>query len=131
MVQAIERAVLVPALKVAVHRAARRQVLRNGIPLATGAEYIHQPVDHFPDVHRALVAAGLRRRDQWRYQGPLRIRQVTRVAELAPIVESSIFARPHRHPQIDAQSRSNRTNPPHASTTRNQLKRPTLFPDGH
>src|SRR6476646_9495766 len=42
VMDAIERAVPSPQVKIVVHRAARRQVLRDRSPLATGAQHIHQ-----------------------------------------------------------------------------------------
>src|SRR3954452_11931038 len=46
MVESVERAVVLPAAEVVVHRAARGQVLRDRAPLAAGAQHIHQPVHH-------------------------------------------------------------------------------------
>jgi hypothetical protein len=59
VMDAIERAIQRPQVKIVVHRAARRQVLRNRSPLATGAQHIHQAIDHLAHIDRALVAASL------------------------------------------------------------------------
>src|SRR3981081_2521948 len=59
VMDAIERAVPSPQVKIVVHRAARRQVLRDRSPLATGAQHIHQAIDHLAHIARALVAASL------------------------------------------------------------------------
>src|SRR3954464_2829681 len=48
VMDAIQRAVGVPAAEVVVHRAAGRQVLRQRCPLAAGAQDIHKPVDNLP-----------------------------------------------------------------------------------
>src|SRR6266404_4363125 len=59
VMDAIERAVPSPQVKITVHRAARRQILRDRSPLATAAQHIHQTIDHLTHIHRALVAASL------------------------------------------------------------------------
>jgi len=64
MMDAIERAIMVPAAEIAVYRAARRQVLWQRRPLATCAENIHQPVDNLAHHDRPLVAASLGGWDQ-------------------------------------------------------------------
>ena len=66
VVQLVQRAVMLPALEVAVDRAARRPFLRDRGPLAARTQYINQPADHLAHVHRALVAAVLGSRDQAR-----------------------------------------------------------------
>src|ERR1700675_4528643 len=55
VMDAIERAVPSPQVKITVHRAARRQILRDRSPLATAAQHIHQTIDHLTHIHRALV----------------------------------------------------------------------------
>jgi hypothetical protein len=74
MMNAIERAILVPTAKIVVHRAARGQIFRQRRPLATGTQDEHQPVDHLPLIHRTLVAATLGGRDQRADDRPLVIR---------------------------------------------------------
>src|SRR4030081_3935810 len=64
VMDAMERAVPSPQVKIVVHRAARRQVLRDRSPLATGAQHIHQAIDHLAHIDRALVAASLGWRNQ-------------------------------------------------------------------
>jgi hypothetical protein len=59
MVQPVEHAVVLPAQKLAVHRAARRQVRWQRRPLAAGTENIQDPVDDLAHIDRALVAAAL------------------------------------------------------------------------
>ena len=85
VVNAVERAVPFPALGVVIDRAARRQVLRDLIPLTSRAQQIHQPVDHLTDIDRPLVAAPLGGRDQRRDQRPLLVRQVARIAKLVKL----------------------------------------------
>jgi hypothetical protein len=93
---ALERAVVAPQIKVIEQRRARRQVFRDRPPLASRAEDVHDPVHHLADVDRAFVAAGLGRRDQRRNLRPLLVREVTRVAQLAAVVTLAVLRRPHR-----------------------------------
>src|SRR5271166_1397615 len=95
MVDAIERAVAIPAPKIIVHGAARRQILRQSRPLAPRAQDIHQPVDDLPLIDCPLVAAPLGGRNQWPDQGPLFIRHVTWVAQLAAVIPTTISVPPH------------------------------------
>ena len=81
--------------EVVVHRAARRQVLRQRRPLAAGAQDIHHPVHHLAHVDRPLVAAALGRRDQRPDQRPFLVRQVARIAQLAAVVSGAVLGRPH------------------------------------
>ena len=60
----LQRAVPAPQAEIAVHRAARWQVLRDVAPLAAGAQHIHHAVDHFAHVDGTLAAAALGRRYQ-------------------------------------------------------------------
>ena len=99
---AIQRAVVVPQVEEAVHRRARRQVLRDRTPLAAGAEHVHQPVDDLADVDRALVAAALGGRDQGRNERPLFIGEIAGIAQILAIVATTVLVRPHaRGPESD------------------------------
>src|SRR5208282_4930188 len=64
MMYCVQRAVIVPATQVVVHRAPRRQVLRDIPPLAAGAEHIHDAVHQRPFFVLALVSTMLGGRDQ-------------------------------------------------------------------
>ena len=55
----VEGAVPGPAAEIAGHSAARRHVLWQRRPLATGAQNVHQPIDDFAHHHRRLVATRL------------------------------------------------------------------------
>src|ERR1700682_2529686 len=79
VMDAIERAVPRPQVKIVVHRAARRQVLRDRSPLATGAQHIHQAIDHLAYIDGALVAASLGWRNQRLHQRPFLIGQIARI----------------------------------------------------
>src|ERR1700732_1045361 len=80
VMDAIERAVPSPQVKIVVHRAARWQVLRDRSPLATGAQHIHQAIDHLAYIDGALVAASLGWRNQRLHQRPFLIGQIARIA---------------------------------------------------
>ena len=83
---AVQGAVVVPAEKVIVDCAARRQILRQRCPLTTGAEDIHHPIHHGSHINSPLVPAPLGWRDQWADQRPLLVRQVTRIAQMAAVI---------------------------------------------
>ena len=98
---AIQRAIVVPQVKEAVHGRARRQVLGDRPPLAAGGEHVHQPVDDLADVHGALVAAALGRRDQRLDPRPLLVGEIAGIAKAATIVATTVLVRPHaKRPRI-------------------------------
>src|SRR5206468_11203989 len=74
MMDPLQHPVVVPAIKIIMHRAAWREVLRDVTPLTAGTEDIHEAIQHLADVDRTFVAA----RFGWRYQssllGPLLVR---------------------------------------------------------
>ena len=76
-------------------RAPGRQVLRNGAPLTPGAEDVHHSVRHLTDIDRALVAAGLGRRNQRPDLVPLRLSQIALVAQMAAVIAISVLPGPH------------------------------------
>lgn len=117
---ALQRPVVVPQVEIAVHRALRRQVFRDGPPLATRAQDIQQAVHDLADVHRTLVAAALRRWNLGLNQRPLGIGQVARISKLAPIIASTVLGRPHPSPQAGS--------PPF---NHNKLIRFNMFMDRH
>ena len=50
--------------------------------------------DDRPLIDRPLIASPLGGRDQWPDQRPLLIRQVTRVAQLAAVIPTTVLVRP-------------------------------------
>src|SRR3982751_4212256 len=96
VVNAAERAVVVPSVEVVVQGAARRQVLGDRGPLAARAQDIHETVGHLAQVDRPLVPAALGGRDQRGDQRPFRVGQVTWVAQLATVVATTVLIRPHQ-----------------------------------
>ena len=91
MVDAIQRPVIVPKVKIFEQRAARREILGHGTPLATGAQDVHQAVHNFTNIDAPLAAATLGRGDQWRNMPQLLIRHVTRITKLAAIIGTTVF----------------------------------------
>ena len=85
-----------PQIKVAIHRALRRQVLRDSAPLTARAQNEHKPVDDLAHHHRARLAAALRRRNQRLDQRPFLVRHVAGIAKFASVIAPAIFLRPHR-----------------------------------
>src|SRR3954462_15168882 len=52
-------------------------------------------VDNLPLVNRTLVAASLGRRDLRSDQGPLLVRHITRIPQLATVIPAAVLVRPH------------------------------------
>src|SRR3954447_15619703 len=96
VVNAPERAVVVPSVEVVVQGAARRRVLGDRGPLAARAQDVHEAVGHLAQVDRPLVVAALGGRDQWGNQRPFLVGQVTWVAQLATVVAPTVLTRPHQ-----------------------------------
>ena len=91
MMDAIQRPVIVPKVKIFEQRTARWQVLGYRPPLATGAQDVHQTVYHFTNIDTPLATTSFGRRYQGHNMSPFVIRNVTRVAKLAAIIGTSIF----------------------------------------
>ena len=103
MVDAIQRPVIIPKIKIIEQRAAWRQVLGDRSPLAAGAQDVHQTVHNFADIHAPPAPTSFGRWDQRADMRPFIVRQITRVAKLAAIIGTTIFRCPHRScpPWID------------------------------
>ena len=101
VVDAVQRSIPAPAIEVVVYCAARGQVLGDRAPLATGAEDVHQAVDHLAQVDRPLIAARFGRRDQRTDLRPFFIGQVTLIAQPAAVIAGAALLGPHGMPQID------------------------------
>ena len=104
MVDLLQRPIPRPQLKVAVHRALRRKVLRQVPPLAAGFQHVQQTVDHLPEVHRAPAPTPLARRDERPDQRPLRIRQITRVTQAVPPIPLPTLRCPQGAPPLSKYS---------------------------
>src|SRR5271165_7046244 len=98
LVDALERAVPTPKVEVIVEGRARRQILRDGAPLAAGAENVHEAVDNLAYVDVALVAAAFSRRNQRFDMPPLGVGQIARIAQPAAVIASAVFLGPHWRP---------------------------------
>src|SRR3954470_6463048 len=138
VVNALERAVVVPSVEVVVQGAARRQVLGDRGPLAARAQDVHEAVGHLAQVDRPLVAAALGGRDQWGNQRPFRVGQVTWVAQLATVVAPTVLTRPHqRLPPNRAATKEITTDSKHSRCSRMDTKEdqaalnPTTKPLSH
>jgi len=74
MMDTFERSVPIPKIEIAMHRAARRQVLGKSSPLAAGGKDIHHAVHDFAHDDRSLAAAALCWRDHGVDERPFFIR---------------------------------------------------------
>ena len=70
VMDALQGAVPVPELEIVVHRALRRQVFGQRLPLASGPEHVENPVQDFAHVDRAFASTVSRRRDHRHNNGP-------------------------------------------------------------
>src|SRR4051812_47841722 len=98
VVDALQRPVPVPQVKVLPDGAARRQVLRQRLPLTPRPEHIKDRVEDLTNVHRSRAAAALCRTDQRSHQRPFGLRQITLVTQAAPVGGRSMFRLPHEAP---------------------------------
>ena len=113
MMDAGQRPVILPALKVTVQRTPGRKILRDIAPLATGAQYIHEAVDHFPDIDLPAAPAVFGRRNLWLNVRPFLVSQVTRVAKLVPVVPGAVLWSPHAAPRESVAAIESRESRPH------------------
>ena len=95
LVNSLKRSVPTPKIEVIVERRARRQVLRDGAPLAAGAEDVHEAVDDLAHLDMTSIAAALSRRNQRLDMRPFGVGQIARVAEPAASAASAVFVAPH------------------------------------
>jgi hypothetical protein len=91
--------IVVPALKVVVQRASRRQIPGDVTPLTPRAQDVHDAIQHIANVDLTSSATAFGWWDQVLYLRPLVIGQVTRVTELVPVVPVTVFGRPHQAPR--------------------------------
>src|ERR1700722_13870911 len=99
IMQIVQRAVIRPALEIAIDRAAWRQVAGDVAPCATGAQHIHDAVDDLPHVNLPPTSASPRRRDHSLDLRPLLLGQVAGVAQLVPVVPRPVLGVPHKAPR--------------------------------
>ena len=118
MVEALQRAVPIPQREVVMRRALRRQVLRQGLPLAASREHVENRVQDLADVDIARPAAALGRRDHRLDQRPLGVAQVAWIKQATAIRRATTFRLPHRAPLgIDSGARQRITTDSSDSTT--------------
>ena len=109
---AIERAVPTPQIKIIIQGRAGRQVFRDRPPLATGAQDVHQPVDHLAHDDMTPVPTALGRRNERLHKRPFLVRRIARITQSASIVASAIPTRPHRRPPEEVGASLEITNDP-------------------
>jgi len=101
VMNALQRHVITPNVKIFEQRATWGQVLGDRSPLASGAQNVHQAIHDLTYIHAPSAATSLGRWDQPRNMIPFIIRHITRVMKFAPVIRTSIFGYPHRScPQI-------------------------------
>ena len=96
VMNALQRAVPVPELEIVIHRALGRQVLGQGLPLATGPQDVENPVQHLAHIHRPSPPAMSRRRNHRLDNPPFGIGQITRITKAVAIRRTAVFRLPHR-----------------------------------
>ena len=111
MVDALQRAIPIPQIEIVVGRAFRDKVLGQRVPLAAGREHVKDRVQHFAHINAALAAAALGRRNERLNQRPLRIRQITRITQAAPVCRTAMFGLPHRAPIASGLALDNESQP--------------------
>jgi hypothetical protein len=95
MMDPLQRAVPVPEFEIVVHRALRRQVFGQCLPLASGPEHIENPVQDLAHVHRPLTSTVSRRRDHRRDKRPLDVGQIARITKTIAVRCAAVFGCPH------------------------------------
>ena len=92
----LQRAVVGPQIEIIVERALGRQVLGNIAPLATRAQYVHDPIHDLAHIGLALAAATFGRRNERLDMPPFRVGQIARIAQFVTIVFRAVRSRPPR-----------------------------------
>src|SRR5271154_4330663 len=95
VVDAIQRTVPVPQHEIAMRRALGWQIFRHRLPLAAGRQHVENRVQNLADIDRTAASAASRGRDHRRNKGPLRITQITGIAQAAPVGRQTVFRLPH------------------------------------
>ena len=111
VMHALERSVPIPQIEILEHGGARREVLRQRPPLATGAEKIEHRVHHLAHVGCPRPPTALGRTDVWGNQFPLLVGQVGRITQTAPLVPGSGFGSPHAAPRESMLPRESQPTP--------------------
>jgi len=101
-------AIVAPAVEVSLHRRARREVLGQGTPLATGGQDIKNSLDDGPQAALARPAQPARRRQQRLQHRPFSIRRATCIPQSVPsILLTSDFSPSHVTLRRSSQPRLN------------------------
>src|SRR5271167_2702770 len=95
IVNSQQRPVVLPALKVVEQGASRRQVPGDIAPLTPGAQNVQKAIQHLAFIDLPSAATTLGWRDEVLHLRPFLGRQVTRIAQLVPVVPSPVLSCPH------------------------------------
>ena len=96
MVDTLQRAVPIPQFEIMVHRAFRRQILGQRLPLPSGPQQIEKAVDNLAHVDVPWPTATSCRRNHRRHQAPFFIGEITRITQTLTPCRSTMFRCPHR-----------------------------------
>ena len=96
IVDALQRAVPIPQLEIMVHRAFRRQILGQRLPLAAGPQQVEKAVDNLAHVDIPRPPATSCGRDHRRHQGPFFIGEITGITDILTSCRSTMLRCPHR-----------------------------------
>lgn len=95
LVDALQRAIPIPQLKIEMRRALRRQIFWQSLPLAAGREHIEDCVEDLALVDRPPSSATPRWWNERSDQPPLGIAQVARITNTAAVIGKAMFRLPH------------------------------------
>lgn len=99
------RSVIAPSIEVALHRRARRELLRKQTQRATCPQHVEDRVHHLAQISLSGAPERPSRGQMWRNQRPLRIRHVGCVAQIAAVIlRTGGFSRHLEAPSVAAHS---------------------------
>ncbi len=96
VMDALQRAIPGPQVEIGPHRALRRQVFGQCLPLAACPQHVENAVQNLAHVDRALAAAMLGRWDHGLDNRPFGAGQITRITKTAAVRSDAMFRLPHR-----------------------------------
>jgi len=95
VVDAFHSAIPVPELEIVVHRALRRQVFGQRLPLASGPEHVENPVQDFAHVDRAFASTVSPRRDHRSDNRPFVVSQIAWITQAPAVRGAAMIGCPH------------------------------------
>ena len=96
VMDALQRAIPGPQVKIGPHCALRWQVFWQRLPLAACPQHVENSVQNLAHVDRALAAAVLARWDHGLDKRPFGTGQITRITKTAAVRSNAMFRLPHR-----------------------------------